>query len=286
MTLPSNASMDEFPSNAVSHFTTRLHDPLELNGRWEVSLVEASIPTRWSNIMSSNYIRIKLLTPATKPGDPSREYLQSIPDLPNPKPASPRHWVKEKLPERLYHHPRQLVNALNEVILSMRYKTYHNTLIWEEEIEKKKKYFQYDDDTGTLQRLSSDFEIQLSGKLGLILGIGDGNEEWVVIPKRKSARYIVDLRRGLHHIFVYCDIVQYVAVGDVSAPLLRIIPLANSIDNPEQYTHVFNNPHYIPISRRNIETIQMDLRSDTGEYIPFLSGKAILKLHFRRRRPI
>ena len=74
MTLPSNASMEEFPSNAVAHYTTRLRDRIELNGQWEVSVVEASVPTRWSNIMSENFIRINLRIPEES------EYVTAIPN--------------------------------------------------------------------------------------------------------------------------------------------------------------------------------------------------------------
>ena len=35
--------------------------------------------------------------------------------------------------------------------------------------------------------------------------------------------------------------------------------------------------------RSNIETIEIDIRSDLGEKIQFQSGQVIIKLHFRRK---
>lgn len=289
MTLPSNASMSEFPSNATSHFTTRLHGRAELDGEWEVALVEASIPTRWTNLMLQNYIRLYLPTSVEIKRTPQGEHRSEfVSDLPTPgQPTAPSfRWVKEAIPDRLYHHPRQLVSALNRCIREIRDRVLSGTLDYDEREESKTVYFEYDDDSARLIKTKSlTDEIQISGQLALILGIGDGTQKWAAISPRKKY-FLVDLRRGLHHIYVYSDIVQYVMVGDVTAPLLRIIPLANTNDDPEQYTHVFNDPHYIPVSRQNIETIQIDLRSDIGDYIPFVSGKSIVKLHFGRRRPL
>ena len=42
VTLPSNASMQTYPENKQSNFTTILKNPLELGERYEVALVEMS----------------------------------------------------------------------------------------------------------------------------------------------------------------------------------------------------------------------------------------------------
>lgn len=278
--------MDEFPTNAVSHYTTRLRQSIDLDGRWEVALVEASIPTKWSNIMSDNYIRILLEVPIKTKQDGTHVDPVQGESQDSGHRASKFRWVKEKIPDRIYHRPQQLVSALNSTIYMMKDKIYRHTPTWQirRTKESRYKYFKYDKDTETIAT-GFDFDIQLSGQLALILGKGNGTQRWVSLQRERD-QFHVNLRRGLHHIFVYTDIVDYVYVGDKTAPLLRVIPLANTTNNPDQYTHVFTNVHYIPVSRRNIETIQLDLRTDTGEYVSFLSGPSILKLHFRRRRPL
>ena len=52
--LPSNSSMDVFPKNRQSQYSTQLASPIELEGRWEVGLAEIHIPTDWMNITSLN----------------------------------------------------------------------------------------------------------------------------------------------------------------------------------------------------------------------------------------
>ena len=41
-------------------------------------------------------------------------------------------------------------------------------------------------------------------------------------------------------------------------------------------------PHYIPVSRNNIDTIEIDIRSEFGEPIYFTSGTVVVKLHFKK----
>ena len=96
----------------------------------------------------------------------------------------------------------------------------------------------------------------------------------------------VDVNNGFYGMYVYCDIVQNQLVGDVSAPLLRVVPLQTSwITQGDMIAHTFNTPHYVPIKTKNFEVVHVDIRKDTGEKIPFQRGKLTIALHFRRTRP-
>ncbi|GFS56123.1 uncharacterized protein TNCV_1650491 [Trichonephila clavipes] len=54
ITLPSNASMNYFPSNTQASFRTKLARPITLTGEWEVGLSEIFIPRTWFNIGNHN----------------------------------------------------------------------------------------------------------------------------------------------------------------------------------------------------------------------------------------
>jgi len=43
----------------------------------------------------------------------------------------------------------------------------------------------------------------------------------------------------------------------------------------------YTTPHYVPVKRSNIDTIEIDIKTDSGEAIQFNSGKLLIKLHFR-----
>ncbi|KAF8790008.1 hypothetical protein HNY73_005096 [Argiope bruennichi] len=54
VTLPSDSSMNYFPSNTQSSYRTKLSAPIILNGEWEVALSEISIPHNWFNITANH----------------------------------------------------------------------------------------------------------------------------------------------------------------------------------------------------------------------------------------
>ena len=61
VTLPSDASMDVFPNNAVTSYNTRLARALNLEGEWEVALTEITYSTTWTNVTSDErWFRVKI----------------------------------------------------------------------------------------------------------------------------------------------------------------------------------------------------------------------------------
>ena len=55
--------------------------------------------------------------------------------------------------------------------------------------------------------------------------------------------------------------------------------------NPgEIISQTYDSPHYISLKQKLVDTIEIDIMGDTGQPIPFVSGKVIVKLHFRKRR--
>lgn len=93
--------------------------------------------------------------------------------------------------------------------------------------------------------------------------------------------YSLQLHAGITEIFVYSDVIQSVHVGDSVSPLLRIIPCMN--ETKPQIVKYYDRPLYIPIRNNFLETIEIDLRSSTGEKITFTAGKTYVVLSFRRK---
>ena len=50
LTLPSNSSMDHFPHNTAARYTTKLVETLELEGAWEVGLLEIASLSSIENV--------------------------------------------------------------------------------------------------------------------------------------------------------------------------------------------------------------------------------------------
>jgi len=45
---------------------------------------------------------------------------------------------------------------------------------------------------------------------------------------------------------------------------------------------VFNPTLYVPLKKKCFDTVEIDMMIDTGDRVPFLSGKSFVVLEFRR----
>lgn len=91
----------------------------------------------------------------------------------------------------------------------------------------------------------------------------------------------LDLNSGLYSIFIYTNIIEPVLIGDSYAPLLRTVFIEGNYGDLIQ--KIFTHPHYITINTENLKMIEISLRNDQGEFIPFEYGKVMIKLHFRKK---
>ena len=105
-----------------------------------------------------------------------------------------------------------------------------------------------------------------------------------VISKTSTAEREADLDHGFHDLYLYCDIIQPQYVGDALVPLLRILPVEGK--DGERISRSFIRPQYLPVSRKQFESIEVNIKRDTGETVPFEFGRVLLTLHFRQSRPV
>ena len=127
-------------------------------------------------------------------------------------------------------------------------------------------------------QLKSKYELILYGKMSIILGFGAPKER-TEIKKTSESPYVADLQI-ISTIYVYNNIVQPQIVGDTSAKLLKTIPVEGKYG--DVITKTFTNIQYVPIQTKSFEDMEILLRTDTGEPVPFESGKVVITLHFRQ----
>ena len=84
-----------------------------------------------------------------------------------------------------------------------------------------------------------------------------------VISRTSTAERAVDLEHYFHDLYVYCDMIQSQYVGDALVPLVRIVPVERK--DEERISKSFIRPQYVPVSRREFETIEVNIKRDTGE---------------------
>ena len=98
-----------------------------------------------------------------------------------------------------------------------------------------------------------------------------------------------DLLAGKHLIFVNANIIECQCVGDAKALLLRVIVSKQRLKSGSvcevEPTHrtVFSNLDYKKLLTNTIQSISVELRTETGDLVPF-SGteKVLLTLQFKK----
>ena len=117
--------------------------------------------------------------------------------------------------------------------------------------------------------------VKFSFDLAKLLGF-QGQRRYTATVTAESAP---DLFSSLHSVYVYCDLVEAVLVRDTKVPLLRIVDLARKESNVHR---VLNPVQYLPLQKKNFDTVEVNIMTDGGEPVPFLPGKSFIVLEFRR----
>jgi len=260
LTLPSNTT--DFPSNTTAEFRVRLPNPLELDGEWEMALVEIQYPYSWNNLnggdsprMGGNWILINMHR--------KNKYFQGMIDI--------------GVPPGAYANIEELLDAIEQAIQD--WKTPEGVSFLHRQVKlsynKLRKRVTLKVDNRAIKG------VILGTTLQYMLGFG-GSQLLVFSAATNIAKYPPDITSGLHALFVYCNLVQPQIVGNALAPLLRTTPVegvyGQSIDK------VFLDPHYIPLRNKSFDTVEIAIKDDTDTPVGFQFGKTIIKLHLRRKQ--
>ena len=292
LTLPSNSSMDMFPENTLTRYVTKLPGRMDLIGDWEVGLSEIQFPVSWYNISKHEakmYMKLD-----------EKKIMADI---------SP--------PEGLYDTADMLVKQINSSIA--RVEERKNSIRFHYNEVSKKISIEYDVDriVSTKSSLPRTM-LKISKPLAELLGFEwkkrpefkdlyaasekgkpgfhdytgnrdprDQFDQFIEMSPLQDVYYtgdnVCDLQRGFYSLYVYCDILEDVVVGDVKAPLLRTVNINGKED--KMVSRIYQTVQYASVQRRLFDTIEIDIRDDTGRPVPFQRGKVIVTLHFRRKRP-
>ena len=164
------------------------------------------------------------------------------------------------IPPGHYHTPQEVILNINEAV--------------KREGFEKNFVFSYDE-------FSRKVTVQLNN--GTEIGPQLGFSYNKLLSKTAMARKEADLNMALHLLYVYTDIVEAQIVGDSKVPLIRIVPVETTAT--EIVVKTFLSPQYIPVSRKQFNTIEMNIRLHTGELVPFAAGHLLVTIHFRQTRP-
>lgn len=76
--------------------------------------------------------------------------------------------------------------------------------------------------------------------------------------------------------YLYSDIVEPQRIGDIVAPIVDVFPSHSGYHRPSTI-------HYVPLKYDRMTTVGVYIRTGMGYAVPFVHGKVVVKLHFRRK---
>jgi len=261
MTLPSNACMDIHPTNKQSSFKVQLPRTLYLNNSYEVGLAEIHYPTSWR----------------TMTHDISHSFLV----LKRPSFTPRRIFIAQGY----YQTMSELIRKINKTLLD------HFGI---EKTEDKIKLTVVASAQKIMIEATRNMFIKFPDELCDVLGLehgkyyGDADHDDMLslqpgqsYGNAEQSPFRYDITRGFYSLFVYCNICEPQVVGNVYAPLLRAVEISGK--RGEHIMKSYGEPHYIQVCTKQIDSIEINIKDDTGEFVPFMFGKVVCKLHFRQR---
>lgn len=309
VTLPSNASVQIHPNNNLAEHTVVLPRRLELKGEWLCALSEIHFHVSHFNLSDGQYFQVVAMSGSGEEGvytdvgegpmevpagyyrDPSillqkmtevwsthwnsvKNALSKTKNLPVERPMVARTEVAAG--RRLTHAERRTMKRIDQSRVP--------------DVTEKSLaiYFNEQNRLATFILNSESYLLKLSSELAYILGIRE--EDFTIQGEGSaavSAVYIsslpVDLSKGLRRLFVYCSAIAENIVGDRLAPLLRVITIEGLPVGP--HSQVFSRLQYYPVKTNIIESIEVNLRTETGELLESNWGHSCTVLHFKRATP-
>jgi len=266
VTLPSNSSMEFYPNNTLTNFTTQLKVPLKFNCEFEVALVEITFSHGWIVELGNLHFESKNddLPSVEIPifhndGERLTDFISNINDRLHDTLLKKIFWLD--------HNKLDMENLSKENFI----KDYRNKKMLPEIIIEKEKLLLKEPEKTNLV-----FDKPFLDLFGVQNNISENNFDAIDLLKFDKNLFLINT------LYVYSDIIKYQFVGDTLAPLLRTVHVPNNFHIVNNIT--FDSPHYIPLSNLNINSINISIRDDTGASIHFLKGKTIVKLHFRPMR--
>lgn len=285
LTLVSNVkSVSQFGRNTIAEFKTQLGRKFSLVGNWVVGITEVSYTKSWYNVLFSHKIIL----------------FDEMGTIYNPESISEVNSV-ENVSEELYissgyyESAKKLVDEINNILgkittiktPKLLYNELNNIVTIEPGlIDGALKVYPFfgsevENILGLKNRnMKNNFYSHMSQTSGIASFIFKGDEMYK--QNKFLAFHPVEISGGYHSLFVYSDIVYPSFIGDACTQILRVVEVPRKAKFGEQCVIKYENPQYRPILINEFESIEISIKDDNGELIPFKFGRIIVTLHFKK----
>lgn len=263
VTLLSNSSLSMYPENTTTSFTVNLPQKIRLVGEWKVAVAEIHYNYNFFNVsQGSNWIHF------TKKG--MNEHVQTNGGHENDKVRSFMTHFAE-IPTGFYNNMNDLIDSINYQI--------------ETRFKIKQKIF-------SLNKMNNRCEINFGiyrdnyetvtcdGRLSLQLGFEPGAN----LVEYSTSQHCCNINFGVpDQMMIYTDIIEPTFIGHEKAYVIKIVNTQpKNLSFGDACFMNFEQMHYVNVEKREFESISVNIRHSTGDFMPFQHGVFTIKLHFKR----
>ena len=93
----------------------------------------------------------------------------------------------------------------------------------------------------------------------------------------------VSIHGSIHSLYVYCNIIKPIFVGNTEAPLIRRVNIPSDKKFGDICEINYNQPQYYPLVWHEFDSIEIDIKDDSDQTIDFAFGRTAVTLHFRKK---
>jgi hypothetical protein len=276
--LPSNVARS-YPNqmdNTVANFVTNLAQKQNLSGDWEVGLVEMSYTKSWYNLPEDQKVGIFVL------GEELPRFLDnsSIPAGHYDDTVNLLKLVDKEL--SMYSLSKDKIEVWPKLFYNTSTRKVRIDPGWTDSLKYLLPILDKELETILGLPIINADTIEAHGS-GYISITGATTTSIDNVTKIHGVR-TVDLSAGINSLYVYCNLLEPMLVGDVYAKLLRQVEIPNGSKFGDQCEIRFDTPYYHPLVVKEFDRIEIDIRDDSGKQVPFEFGRSSVTLHFRKRQ--
>ena len=295
--LLSNVESDQsYRVNTVANFTTKLAEKISFDEQWEVGLSEISYTKSWYNIKKNIFIDVFTSETGAKYG--SHEcyiragFYPSIDVLIDEINKQMKCLERGKLKDMIKRSP------------IIRYDPIVNRTYVQPGITNENKFYVYPSLNKELEqllgfsfyenenyfsffwnrkeeRMANTQEIGLKKIIDYTRLVENSSQDHFVMELQ--SRYSVQFNVCDMHLLVYCSIIQPILVGNTYSKLLRQVEIPRDVRFGDQCVVRYLEPFYYPVLSQEIDTIEIHIKDDSNNTIPFDFGRSSITLHFRKK---
>lgn len=257
LTLMSNSSLNYYSENKTSGFTVHLPQKIQLTGNWVVALAELHYPYNFFNVSDGENVICVEFDTVNHQSETDLNIIEK---------------KKSKISPGFYKNIDCILKAVNSKLSQ-----YVDCDILSQNEMDGRTVVNID------KCLSTNLKaITFSPRLAMQLGF---NPEDNILDFDRSNN-VGNIYFGIpDQMLIYTDVVEPVFIGHEKAQVIKIVNTAGESRScmfGDVHTTEFQRMHYIPVMKKDFESISVDIRDCTGSYMPFRHGVSTVKLHFRK----